>query len=60
MVEGWADSVIWTMVMLGSVGAGMLMSTIGYGLLNLVAAGPPLVILLMVFSIPRLRSELSR
>lgn len=59
VVEGWADSAIWTMVMLGSVGAGLLMSTLGYGLLNLVAAGPALVILLVVFSIPRLRAELS-
>ena len=60
VVEGWADSAIWTMVMLGSSGAGILMSTIGYGLLNLVAAGPTLVILLAVFSIPRLRAELLR
>lgn len=60
VVEGWADSAIWTMVMVGSVSAGVLMSTIGYGLLNLVAAGPTLVILLAVFSIPQLRADLLR
>ena len=60
VVEGWADSAIWTMVMLGSLGAGLLMSAIGYALLNLVAAGPALVILLVVLSTPRLRAALSR
>ena len=59
VVEGWADSAIWTMVMIGSVGAGMLMSEIGYSLLNLVAAGPMLLIVLLVVSVPRLRSALS-
>ena len=59
VVEGWADSAIWTMVMLGGISAGILMSSIGYGFLNLVAAGPALVILLTVFSIRRLRSNFS-
>ena len=59
VVEGWADSAIWTMVMIGSVGAGMLMSGIGYSLLNLVAAGPMLLIVLLVVSVRRLRSALS-
>ena len=60
VVEGWADSAIWTMVMLGSVVAGLLMSAVGYGLLNLASAGPALVILLAVSSMPRLRTELFR
>ncbi|MDE0168554.1 MAG: MFS transporter [bacterium] len=60
VVEGWADSAIWTMVMLGSLSAGVLMGAIGYALLNLVAAGPALVILLVVLSTPRLRAALSR
>lgn len=60
VVEGWADSAIWTMVMVGSVVTGILMDAIGYGLLNLVAAGPPLAIVLLVFATPRLRAELSR
>ena len=60
VVEGWADSAIWTMVMLGSTSAGILMSSIGYGFLNLVAAGPTLVILITVFTVPRLRTELLR
>ena len=59
VVEGWADSAIWTMVMTGSVGAGILMSGIGYSLLNLVAAGPMVVIVVLVFSVPRLRTALS-
>jgi len=59
VVEGVADSATWTTVMLGSVGAGMLFSAIGYGLLNLVAAVPMLVILLVVLSTPRLRAVLS-
>ena len=60
VVEGWADSAIWTMVMVGSVVTGILMNAIGFGLLNLVAAGPPLTIVLLVVLIPRLRAELSR
>ena len=59
VVEGWADSAIWTMVMVGSVVTGILMNAIGYGLLNLVAAGPPLVIVLLVLATPRLRAELA-
>lgn len=59
VVEGWADSAIWTMVMVGSVVTGVLMNAIGFGPLNLVAAGPPLVIVLLVLTIPRLRGELS-
>ncbi len=60
VVEGWADSAIWTMVMVGSVATGILMNAIGYGLVNLVAAGPPLAIVLSVLAIPRLRAELPR
>ena len=60
VVEGWADSAIWTMVMVGSVVTGILMNSIGYGLINLVAAGPPLAIVLLVLVTPRLRAELSR
>ena len=59
VVEGWADSAIWSMVMVGSVAAGMLMTWVGYSLLNLVAAGPMLVIVLVVLSVARLRSALS-
>ncbi len=60
VVEGWADSAIWTMVMVGSVATGFLMNSIGFGPLNLVAAGPPLMIVLLVLAMPRLRMELSR
>ncbi len=60
VVEGWADSAIWTMVMVGSVATGVLMNTIGFGPLNLVAAGPPLMIVLLVLAAPRLRAELYR
>ena len=60
VVEGFADSAIWTMVMVGSVVTGILMNSIGYGPLNLVAAGPPLVIVLLALTVPRLRGELSR
>ena len=60
VVEGWADSAIWIMVMVGSVVTGILMNAIGYGLVNLVAAGPPLAIVLLVFATPRLRAEFSR
>ena len=58
VVEGWADSVGHVMVMIGSAGAGVLMNAIGYGLLNLVAAGFLLVILLWVALAPNLRTEL--
>ncbi len=60
VVEGWADSAIWTMVMVGSVATGFLMNSVGFGPLNLVAAGPPLVIVLLVLATPRFRVELSR
>ena len=59
VVEGWADSVIHVMVMAGSAGAGILMSTIGFGLLNLAAAGFLLMILLLVSVAPTLRTQLS-
>lgn len=59
VVEGVADSATWTTVMLGSVSAGILMSVIGYSLLNLTAAAPMLVVLLVVLSTPRLRAVLS-
>jgi len=59
VVEGWADSAIWTMVMVGSVATGILMNAIGYGLVNLLAAGPPLAIVLLVFATPRFRAEFS-
>ena len=59
VVEGVADSATWSTVMLGSVGSGMLMSGIGYGWLNLVAAAPMLVILLLVLSTPRLRTAIA-
>ena len=60
IVEGWADSAIWTMVMLGSAGAGVLMSTAGFEVLNLVAAASLLLIVVLVFSVPSLRAGLAR
>ena len=60
VVEGWADSAIWTMVMVGSIGAGMLMGGVGYAMLNVVAATPMLVIVFLVASVPRLRAALLR
>jgi len=59
VVGGVADWATWATVMLGSLGAGMLMSGIGYGSLNLVAAMPMLVVLLLVLAIPRFRTALS-
>ena len=59
VLEGWADSVIHVMVMTGSAGAGVLMSSIGFGLLNLVAAGFLLAILLLVSFAPGLRAQLA-
>ena len=59
VLEGWADSVIHVMVMTGSAGAGVLMSAIGFGLLNLVAAGFLMAILLLVSLAPGLRAELA-
>lgn len=60
VLEGWADSVTHVMVMAGSAGAGVLMNAIGFGLLNLVAAGLLLILLLLSLFTPRLRVELSR
>ena len=59
VLGGVADWATWTTVMLGSVGAGMLMSRIGYGSLHLVAAIPMPVVLLLVLSIPRFRAAFS-
>ena len=59
VLGGVADWATWTTVMLGSVGAGILMSGIGYGSLNLVAAIPMLVVLLLVLSTPRFRAIFS-
>ncbi|MCE2526603.1 MAG: MFS transporter [Actinomycetia bacterium] len=59
VVEGWADSVVHVMVMTGSAAAGVLMSAIGFGLLNLVSAGFLLAIGLLVSFAPRLRTELA-
>ena len=59
VLEGWADSVIHVMVMTGSAEAGVLMSAIGFGLLNLVAAGFLMAILLLVSLAPGLRAELA-
>lgn len=59
VVEGWADSLIYVMVMTGSAGAGVLMEAIGFGLLNLVSAGFLLFIFLLVSLVRRLRVELS-
>lgn len=59
VVEGVADGATWSTVMVGSVGAGMLMNAIGYGWLNVVAAVPMLIIVLLVISTPRLRAALS-
>ena len=59
IVEGWSDSAIWVMVMLGSAAAGILMSAIGWGLLNLVAGVIMLAPIVVVLTVPRLRAELS-
>ena len=59
VVEGWADSAAWTMVMVGSVGSGVLMGTIGYGWLNLTAALPMLLILALALAVPRLRAAIT-
>lgn len=58
VLEGWVDSVIHVMVMTGSAGAGVLMTTIGFGPLNLVAAFFLLALLLLVSFTPRIRTEL--
>lgn len=59
VVEGVADGVTWSTVMVGSVGAGLLMNAIGYSRLNVVAAVPMLVIVFLVALTPRLREALS-
>lgn len=56
---GVADWATWTTAMLGSVGAGMLMSGIGYGSLNLVASLPMLVVFLLLLATPRFRAAVS-
>lgn len=60
VVEGWADSVSWTLVMVGSMATGVLMATVGYGYLSLVAAGPLLGIVVLVLVAQKLRAELFR
>ncbi len=59
VVEGWADSAVWTMVMVGSVGSGVLMGVVGFSWLSLVAALPMLLILVLALAIPRLRTALT-
>ena len=59
VVEGWADSAVFTMVMVGSVGSGVLMAAVGYGWLNLIAALPMLLIVALALSVPRLRAAIS-
>jgi len=59
VVEGRADALAHVMVMTGSAGAGFLMSAVGFGLLNLVAAGFLLVLLLLVSFSPRLRAAVA-
>jgi MFS family permease len=58
VVEGWADSLIYVMVMTGSAGAGVLMGAIGFGFLNLVSAGLLLFVSMLVVLSPRLRAQL--
>ena len=59
VVEGWADSAAWTMVMVGSVGSGVLMGTVGYSWLSLIASLPMLLILALALAVPRLRSAIT-
>ncbi len=59
VVEGWADSAVWTMVMVGSVGSGVLMGALGFSWLSLVAALPMLLILVLALAVPRLRTALT-
>lgn len=59
VVEGWADSAAWTMVMVGSVGSGVLMGTIGYSWLSLTAALPMFFILALALAVPRLRAAIT-
>ena len=59
VVEGWADSAAWTMVMVGSVVSGVLMGTVGYSWLSLVAALPMSFILVLALTVPRLRGAIT-
>ena len=59
VVEGWADSAVWTMVMVGSVGSGVLMGTVGFSWLSLTAALPMLLILVLALTVPRLRAAIT-
>ncbi|MDE0370423.1 MAG: MFS transporter [bacterium] len=59
VVEGWADSAAWTMVMVGSVVSGVLMGTVGYSWLSLVAALPMSFILVLALAVPRLRTAIT-
>ncbi|MXZ69079.1 MAG: MFS transporter [Acidimicrobiia bacterium] len=58
VVEGWADSAAWTMVMMGSVGSGVLMGTVGFSWLTATAALPMLLILALALAVPRLRTAI--
>ena len=59
VVEGWADSAVWTMVMVGSVGSGVLMGAVGFSWLSLTAALPMLLILVLALTVPRLRAAIT-
>ena len=59
VVEGWADSAAWTMVMLGSIASGVLMGSVGYSWLSLTAALPMLLILALALAVPRLRTAIT-
>lgn len=59
VVEGWADSAVWTMVMVGSVGSGVLMGAVGFSWLSLTAGLPMLLILVLALAVPRLRTALT-
>ncbi len=58
LVEGWADSAVWTMVMVGSVGSGVLMGAVGFSWLSLIAALPMILILILALAVPPLRTAL--
>ena len=59
VVEGWADSAAWTMVMVGSVASGVLMGTVGYSWLSATAALPMLLIVALALAVPRLRTAIT-
>ena len=59
VLEGWADSAAWTMVMVGSVGSGVLMGAVGFSWLSLTAGLPMLLILVLALAVPRLRTALT-